>query len=169
MKTLITLFAMFFLAMTLNAQVLSTDNNNEAISIIENNQESIIADSSTVDNYHGAINFNLLGTTPLIGVSLDVYFFQHIQFGIGVGILSAGIHLDYFFYHLSKSKHNLSIGGESFIIAMAGSASGYNMGYQYTNGHLVFLTHIGVYRVDSLRPSGPEISPWGGLSIGYRF
>ena len=107
-----------------------------------------------------------------MGVSFEVYIFQHLQLGGGVGIFSYGGHIDYYFWNITKTSPNLSLGFSTIKFASLFSYS-YNintlwLGFHSTDENFKFSAYAGPahYQADY---SDPTYSIYGGLTIGYRF
>jgi hypothetical protein len=122
------------------------------------------------EQYYSALNWNLLGVSPLIGPSFEFYILQHIQIGGGLGIFSIGGHIDYFLGNISTTSPNYSLG---FTMSEFGfsssSASIYSIlfGFHLSNDNFKFSAYAGPARFAEY--SDTRYTIYGGLTIGIRF
>jgi hypothetical protein len=122
------------------------------------------------EQYYFALNWNLLGVSPLIGPSLEFYILQHIQIGGGLGIFSIGGHIDYFLGNISTSSPNYSLGFTIAEFGIYSSLSIYaiSLGFHTSGDNLKFSAYAGPASL--LTDYDNTIyTIYGGLTIGIRF
>ncbi|RKS55266.1 hypothetical protein BC962_0225 [Gillisia mitskevichiae] len=122
-----------------------------------------------------AISFNILGTTPLIGITYDRVVSENISLELGVGIPSVGAGFKYYPSGIKVSKMLFHVGLTGTII----SAKALDIwGTSEDDGLLVAYLPIGVsyfgekgfnLGVDLGPAMAKTFAPWGNVKVGYRF
>lgn len=122
-----------------------------------------------------AISFNLLGTTPLVGITYDRIVSEKVSIEIGAGIPSAGAGFKYYPWSIKESKILFHVGlttsfifSEAFDVWGTSDKSGVFMGYLP-----IGVSYFGKHGFNLGADIGPAVAaqviPYGNLKLGYRF
>jgi hypothetical protein len=120
--------------------------------------------------YYATLNWNVAGITPLMGVSLEWYIFQHVQIGGGLGLFSIGGHIDYFLGNISKTSPNFSLGFSitGFSFFNTSTLNTIWLGFHTSSDHFKLSVCAGPSYILTYY-NDPIYSIYGGLTLGYRF
>jgi len=120
--------------------------------------------------YYATLNWNVAGITPLMGVSLEWYIFQHIQIGGGLGLFSIGGHIDYFLGNISKTSPNFSLGFSitEFSFFNTSTINTIWLGFHTSSDHFKLSAYAGPAYIQTYL-NDPIYSIYGGFTLGYRF
>ena len=122
-----------------------------------------------------AISFNILGTTPIVGITYDRVVSEYFSIEIGAGIPSVGAGFKYYPSGIKESKMLFHVGLTGIIL----SAKALDIwGTSEDDGLLVAYLPIGVsYFGEKGFNLGVDLGPavaakfgaWGNVKVGYRF
>lgn len=148
---------------------------------------SIILCSTTVlsqenkDDFGGvrknAISFNILGTTPIIGLTYERIVSNHVSLEVGVGLTSIGIGAKIFFSKIQEQKMMFNTGltatyfdfGNGYLIYGSGVIFYVPIGLSYY-GSKGFNFGIDVGPgINTGNEDGVILIPYAGLKLGKRF
>lgn len=122
-----------------------------------------------------AISFNILGTTPIIGITYDRLVSENVSLEIGAGIPSIGAGFKYYPWNIKESKILFHVGlstsfifSEAFDVWGTSDKSGVFMGYLP-----IGISYFGKNGFNLGVDIGPAVAaivtPYGNLKLGYRF
>ncbi len=142
------------------------------ISFLGNTQES----ASGIDGMRkNAISLNILGTTPIVGITYDRIVSEKVSIEIGAGIPSVGAGFKYYAWNIKESKILFHVGlstsfifSEAFDVWGTSDNSGVFMGY-LPIGMSYFGKHGFNLGVDIGPAVAAQVIPYGNLKLGYRF
>jgi hypothetical protein len=143
------------------------------VSFLGNAQET----TSSIDGMRkNAISFNIVGTTPIIGITYDRIVSENVILEIGAGLPSIGAGIKYFPFGIKESKILFHVGlTGSYIFTEALDLSGTSedeSGVFF--GYLpIGISYFGEHGFNLGVDLGPAVAdgfaPWGNLKLGYRF
>ncbi len=122
-----------------------------------------------------AISFNILGTTPFIGIIYDRIVSENLSLEIGAGIPSVGAGFKYYPSGIKESKMLFHVGLTGTIL-FTEAFDVWNTSDD--NGVLLAYLPIGVsffgekgfnLGVDIGPAVAKTFAPWGNVKVGYRF
>ncbi|MFN4761907.1 hypothetical protein ACKGJN_02180 [Gillisia sp. Q332] len=122
-----------------------------------------------------AISLNILGTTPIVGITYDRIVSENVSFEIGAGLPSIGVGMKYFPSGIKESKFLFHLGltsvfvfSEAFDIWGTSDKSGSFMGYLPIG--ISYFGEGGFGLGIDLGPAvASEFFPYGNVKVGYRF
>lgn len=122
-----------------------------------------------------AISFNILGTTPTLGIIYDRIVSEKVSLEIGAGIPSVGVGFKYYPWKIKESKLIFHVGltasyvyVEAFDFWGTSDDTGLIMGY-LPIGMSYFGKHGFNLGVDIGPAVTDHLTPYGNLKVGYRF
>lgn len=142
------------------------------VSFLGNAQET----NSNMDGMRkNAISFNILGTTPVIGITYDRIVSENMSIEIGAGVPSIGAGFKYYPWNIKESKILFHVGltgslvfSEAFDIWGTSDQNGVFLGYLP-----IGISYFGEHGFNLGADVGPAvadiISPYFNLKLGYRF
>lgn len=123
-----------------------------------------------------AISFNILGTTPFVGITYDRIVSENLSVEIGVGIPSVGAGFKYYPSGIKESKMLFHIGLTGTIISAkaldiwGSSEDDAGIFVAYLPIGVSFFGEKGFNLGVDLGPAVAEkFAPWGNVKVGYRF
>jgi len=123
-----------------------------------------------------AISFNILGTTPFVGITYDRLVSENLSVEIGVGIPSVGAGFKYYPWGIKESKMLFHVGLTGTIISAKAldiwGSSEDNAGIfvAYLPIGVSFFGEKGFNLGVDLGPAvAAKFAPWGNVKVGYRF
>lgn len=133
----------------------------------------------TTSDFNGirknAITFNILGTTPLVGITYEIVVSENISLEVGGGIPSIGAGLKYYPWNIKASKILFHVGltgslifSEAFDVWGTSEKNGVIMGYLP-----IGVSYFGEQGFNLGIDAGPAVAarafPYGNIKLGYRF
>lgn len=142
------------------------------ISFLGNAQET----TSSFDGIRkNAISFNILGTTPIIGITYERVVSEYVSLEIGAGIPSVGAGFKYYPWGIKESKILFHVGlSGSYVFSEALDFWGTSDEKGLFTGYLpIGISYFGEHGFNFGIDLGPiaaaVVSPYGNLKLGYRF
>ena len=122
-----------------------------------------------------AISFNILGATPIIGITYERIVSKNISLEVGAGIPSVGAGFKYYPWGIKESKILFHTGltgsivfSEAFDIWGTSDSNGVFLGYLP-----IGISYFGKKGFNLGLDLGPAVAdivaPWGNVKLGYRF
>ena len=131
---------------------------------------------SSIDGIRkNAISFNILGTTPVIGITYDRIVSENISLEIGAGVPSIGAGFKYYPWNIQESKILFHVGltgslvfSEAFDVWGTSDQNGVFLGYLP-----IGISYFGEHGFNLGVDAGPAVAdiilPYFNLKLGYRF
>jgi len=122
-----------------------------------------------------AISFNIIGTTPIVGITYDRIVSENMSIEVGVGIPSIGAGFKYYPAGIKESKMLFHVGLTAIVISTKALDI---WGTSEEDGLLIGYLPIGVsYFGEKGFNLGVDLGPavaanfgvWGNVKVGYRF
>mgnify|MGYP003132145782 CR=1 FL=1 len=122
-----------------------------------------------------AISFNILGATPIIGITYERIVSKNISVEVGGGIPSVGAGFKYYPSGIKESKMLFHLGltgaivfSEAFDVWNTSDTNGVFLGYLP-----IGVSYFGERGFNLGVDIGPAVAdtfaPWGNVKVGYRF
>ncbi|MEP6261154.1 MAG: hypothetical protein ABJ092_06220 [Gillisia sp.] len=122
-----------------------------------------------------AISINILGTTPLIGITYDRVVSEKVSIEIGAGIPSVGAGFKYYPWGIKESKILFHVGlTGSYVFSEALDVWGNSEKKGIFMGYLpIGISYFGErgfnFGIDVGPVAAAIVAPYGNLKLGYRF
>ncbi len=122
-----------------------------------------------------AISFNIIGTTPIVGITYDRVVSENVSVEIGAGIPSIGAGFKYYPWNIKESKILFHVGltgsyvfSEVFDVWGTSEKNGIFLGYLP-----IGISYFGEHGFNLGIDVGPAVAaivvPYANIKLGYRF